>query len=546
MMSPNTSLATAPKDLLDRYDVVVIGSGAAGLTAAVRAAHDGACVLVLEKAGLLGGTSAAGGGVIWAPNNHLAAEAGFADSAPLGTAYVRAAAGHAMEEADIGWFVATAAEAVEFLDTHTRVQLVPLARPDYHMEWDGAAAGGRSLDNLPWADTDHPGLSGLLRPPSYFPLLSMIERDTLNGRAPDAELLRQRAENGVRTMGGALVGSLAASALDLGVTLVPNAPVTEMVRGSAGWNLVVDGRVEVGADAVVIASGGFEFNARLREAFLPLPVTPIGAPSNEGDGLELALAAGATVRDMTAVWGVPVITPPTAHYGGKPSGRMANVEMTLPGSITVNASGRRFVNEALNYHDVSRVFANIDPVTSKQQNNPAWLVFDTTYLEKYPVAGSTPGVRADWMESAATLEELARNTGIDAEALAQTVRRFNLDAAEGIDSEFGRGSSEQDRHLGDGSNLPNPCLAPLLRAPFYAVALHAGMLGTSGGLATNQDGQVMDRHGEPIDGLYAAGNVAASVFRNNYPGGGATLGSAVTRAYAAGRHLSAKRLGSAT
>ena len=542
MRTPNTIHTTAPEDLAGSYDVVVIGSGAAGLTAAVRAAHDGASVLVLEKAALLGGTSAAGGGVIWAPNNHLAAAVGYTDSAASGTAYVRAAAGHVMEEDDIEWFVRTAAEAVGFLDSHTRVRLVPLGRPDYHMEWDGAAAGGRSLDNLPWADDEHPGLSSLLRPPSYFPLLSMSERDTLNGRAPDPQMLRQRAATGVRTMGGALVGSLAASALDLGITLVPNAPVTELVRTDAGWVLVVDGTTEVVAGAVVIASGGFEFNARLREAFLPLPVTPIGAPSNEGDGLEMALAAGATVRDMTAVWGVPVITAPGTQYGGKPSGRMGNVEMTLPGSITVNAAGRRFVNEALNYHDVSRVFANIDPLTSTQQNNPAWLVFDSRFLEKYPIAGSTPGVPEPWMESAATLEELANSTGIDAPALAQTVRRFNLDAEQGIDSEFGRGSSAQDRHLGDQANLPNPCLAPLLLAPFYAVPLHAGMLGTSGGLATNQHGQVMDRHGEPIEGLYAAGNVAASVFRNNYPGGGATLGSAVTRAYAAGRHVAARRV----
>ena len=540
MNTPLASPATPITELEPGYDVVVIGSGAAGLTAAVRAAHAGANVLVLEKAALLGGTSSAGGGVIWAPNNHLAREAGFADSKAAGAAYLHAAAGHAVEQADIDWFVDTAAQAIEFLDGQTRVNLVPLARPDYHMEWDGAAHGGRSLDNLPFSGEGYPGLSAMLRPPTYFPLLSMIERDNLNGRAPDAGLLAKRAASGVRTMGGALVGSLAATALDLGVVLALEAPVTDMVRGDAGWRLTVDGSVAVRADAVVIASGGFEWNERLRRAFLPLPVTPIGAPSNEGDGLELGLAVGATVRDMTAVWGVPVITPPAQQYDSRPSGRMGNVEMTLPGSITVNASGRRFVNEALNYHDAARVFANIDPNTSHQANNPAWLVFDANYLEKYPVAGSTPGVPEEWMTSAESLEDLGRALGIDAAALAETVRIFNLDAEQGVDTGFGRGGSEQDRHLGDASNLPNPCLAPLARAPFYAVPLHAGVLGTSGGLATNHDGQVMDRHGKPIEGLYAAGNVAASVFRNNYPGGGATLGSAVTRAFAAGRHIAAE------
>ena len=197
--------------------------------------------------------------------------------------------------------------------------------------------------------------------------------------------------------------------------------------------------------------------------------------------------------------------------------------MTLPGSITVNSSGCRFVNEALNYHDVSRVFANIDLHTSRQQNNPAWLVFDTNFLEKYPVAGSTPGVAEEWMNASPTWEELGRKTGINAAALQDTVRVFNADAEAGVDTRYGRGTSEQDRHLGDQANLPNPCLAPLLRAPYYAVRLHAGVLGTSGGLATDHHGSVLDRRGEPIEGLYAAGNVAAGVFRNT-PGGGATLG----------------------
>ena len=526
-----------PADLDSSYDVVVVGSGAAGLTAAVRAAHDGLKIAVIEKAALLGGTTSAGGGVIWAPDNHLGKAAGFADSAQAGEQYLQAAAGHVVDAEDIAWYVRTASEAVAFLDGHTRVQLVALGRPDYHMEWPGAAHGGRSLDNAPFAAADYPGLADLLRPATYFPLLSMIERDNLNGRAPDPQLLAERAATGVRTMGGALAGSLAASALDLGVALAVNAPLRALERDTAGWHLVVGERTRISAKAVVMASGGFEFNEQLRRAFLPLDVTPIGAPSNEGDGLELALGAGAAVSDMTAVWGVPVITAAGAAYDGRPTGRMGNVEMTLPGSITVNSAGRRFVNEALNYHDVSRVFANIDPHTGRAQNNPAWLVFDARYLSRYPVAGSTVGEAAGWMLQDPTLAGLARQAGIDPEALAQTVARFNADAITGVDSEFGRGSTEQDRHLGDAGNLPNPCLAALETGPYYAVPLHAGMLGTSGGLLTNQHGQVLDFRRQPLPGLYAAGNVSASVFRNNYPGGGATLGSGVTRAFAVGRHL---------
>ncbi|HEV8177743.1 MAG TPA: FAD-binding protein, partial [Gemmatimonadales bacterium] len=261
-------------------------------------------------------------------------------------------------------------------------------------------------------------------------------------------------------------------------------------------------------------------------------------PSNEGDGLELGLKAGAGVADMTAVWGVPVISTPAHQYDGVQSGRMGNVEMTLPGSIAVNAAGKRFVNEALNYHDAARLFASIDPHTRGQQNNPAWLVFDSTYMSKYPVAGSTPGTPASWMTQAETIEELARKIEIDPARLKQTVTRFNEDAATGVDTEFHRGSTPQDRFLGDAGVAPNPCLAPLATGPFYAVPISAGTLGTSGGLDTNFNGQVLDRHRQPIPRLYAAGNVSAGVFRNNYPGGGATLGSAITRAFAVGEHLS--------
>lgn len=535
-MSHKASFVTV-NHLEDSYDVVVMGSGASGLTAAVRAAQAGLRVVVVEKADKLGGTSAAGGGVIWAPANHLAATAGYQDSVQDGVEYLTAAAGDIMSDDDIAWYVRTSGAAIKFLDEHTRVKLSPLSRPDYHMEWPGAAAGGRSLDNAAFRANDYPDIADVMRQPTYFPLLTMVERDDLNGRAPDPRLLSDRTAQGVRTMGGALVGSLTASALDAGVHIALAAPVTHLERGTDGWKATVGQTKTITATAVVIASGGFDYNERLRETFLPLDVTPIGAPSNEGDGLELGMAAGASLRDMNALWGVPIINAAGQTYDGKPTGRMGNVEMTLPGSITVNTAGRRFVNEALNYHDAARVFVNVDPHTGKAQNNPAWLVFDQTFMSKYPVAGSTPGQAPEWMVQAESLDALAAQVGIDAEQLVATVDTFNDDARRGVDTAFGRGESEQDRHLGDASVEPNPCLAPLETGPYYAVPLLAGTLGTSGGLATNHDGQVLDRNQQPIQGLYAAGNVSGGVFRNAYPGGGATLGSGVTRAYAAGSHL---------
>lgn len=522
------------------YDVVVAGSGAAGLVAAVRAADAGLRVLVAEKAALLGGTTAAGGGVMWAPNNHLARQAGYRDSHEDGVAYLTEAAGHVLTGAEVEWYVSMVPRAVAYLDAETRLSLTPIARPDYHMEWRGAADGGRGLDNDAFDPSEFPGLAETIRPSSYFPLLTMTERDQLNGRAADPELLARRAATGVRTMGGALVGSLLASALDRGVEIAVTAPVDDLVRDRDKWTVTLGGAAAgktISAAAVVLASGGFEWNPRLRRTFLPFPVTPISAPSNEGDGLELGLKAGAAVADMTAIWGVPVISEAAHEYDGVQSGRMGNVEMTLPGSITVNAAGKRFVNEALNYHDACRVFASVDPMTGRQQNNPAWLVFDAAYLAKYPVAGSAAGSPADWMTAADSLEELGGLVGIDPAGLAATVTRFNADAAAGVDTEFHRGATPQDRFLGDAANTPNPCLAPLTTAPFYAVRISAGVLGTSGGLDTDFNGRVLDRHRQPIPGLYAAGNVSAGVFRNNYPGGGATLGSAITRAFAVGEHL---------
>lgn len=532
-MSAATGLAVGVEALPGEIDVLVLGSGASGLVAALRAADAGASVCVAERAALLGGTTCAGGGVIWAPATDLAAQAGYADSAEDGRRYLTAASGHVMADEDIAWYVETAAAAVDYLVGSTRVRLTPLARPDYRAEWPGAATGGRSLDNADFDPACHDGLAESLRPSSYFPLLTMAERDALNGRSPDADLLAERRERGVRTMGGALTGSLVASALDRGIHVVREARASGLDRDGGDW-IVAFGDRRVRARAVVVATGGFEWNERLRDAFLPFPVTPISAPSNEGDGLEMGMRAGAALADMTSIWGVPVLTPPDQVYDGAPSGRMGNVEMTLPGSIVVNAAGERFVNEALAYHDTCRMFGDTDPSTGRLRNLPAWLVFDADFAARYPVGGSPAGSPPDWAVSADTIEGLAEAVGIDPRGLVATLTAFNADALRGRDTRFGRGDTAQDRFLGDATHEPNPCIAPLLAPPFSAVPLHPGVLGTAGGLRTDRDGRVLDGRGVPLDGLYAAGNVSAGVFRNTYPGGGATLGSAVARAYAAG------------
>ncbi|GAA3756591.1 FAD-dependent oxidoreductase [Microbacterium kribbense] len=519
--------------LPETVDVLVLGSGVAGLVAALRAADAGARVCVAEKAALLGGTTSAGGGVMWAPATELSRSRGFQDSPADGAEYLSAAAGHVMSEHAIDWYIRTARAAVTYLTTRTRVRLTPLARPDYRGEWPGAAQGGRSLDNDAFDPSDFPGLADLLRPSSYFPPLTMAERDGLNGRAPAPEVLATRRKRGVRTMGGALVGALAASALDRGIHITTEARATGLTRSGDHWQVAFRDTM-LRARSVVLATGGFEWSPALTDAFLPFSITAISAPSNEGDGLRMGLSTGAAVADMTAIWGVPVIVPPSQTYDGRPSGRMGNVEMTLPGSIVVNSSGERFVNEALSYQDTSRMFGDTDPRTGRPRNIPAWLVFDHAYARRYPIAGSDTGAAPGWARTAETVESLAAACRIDAAGLPATITEFNQDAVRGHDSRFGRGDSPQDRFLGDATHLPNPCLAPLAEPPYSAIPLHPGVLGTSGGLRTDDDGRVLDWTGSPIAGLYAAGNVAASVFRNNYPGGGATIGSAVTRAFVAG------------
>jgi 3-oxosteroid 1-dehydrogenase len=517
-------------------DVAVVGSGAAGLVAACRAADGGQSVVVLEKADLLGGTSAVSGGVMWMPNHHLMGD-DYPDSAQAALDYLTAATGGKIPPETLCWYIDTAGEAVRWLDGNTRVRLAALPRPDYHTDWPGAARG-RGLDNLPFDGTEFPGLTARIRPPTYFPSITMTERDAMAATGIDAGLVARRNAEGTRTMGGALIAALTASAEERGIRIETGFGVDDLRRGDGGWVLTSDAGT-VTARAVVLSSGGFEWNPRLQEAFLPNPVTPISAPSNTGDGLELGLAVGGAVTAMRAVWGVPVLQDPAHLYDGQPSGRMANVELTLPGSIMVNTAGRRFVNEAVNYHDLNKVFRAVDPNSGDYANIPAWLVVDSGYVAWYSIGGTAVGRVPSWAVSAATVEELADACGIDPHALSATVTEFNKFAADGHDPLFGRGASAADRYLGD-ARQPHPCLGALADGPFHAIPIRPGTLGTCGGLVTDHDGRVLDRRGRPVGDLFAAGNVTAAVFGDAYPGGGATLGSAITRAYAVGRALAEK------
>jgi 3-oxosteroid 1-dehydrogenase len=525
-------------------DVAVVGSGGGGLVAALRAADLGLDTVLLERSDVIGGTTAVSGGVLWAPNHDLMEALGVEDSAEAGAEYLRAATKGGMSEESIAWFVDAAPKAVRYLHDETRCELVGVPRPDYHSSLPGASRG-RGVESTPLDVRAHEGLEELLRTPTYFPPMTIIERDEWQGGQPDFDLLKERAEKGVRTLGGALVGRLILSLQDRGVRIYTDA----RARRLAGDDDGVDG-VEVETDAgrfhvtarrgVVLASGGFEWSEELQKAYLPAPVAPTSPPHNEGDGLKMGLRMGAAVKNMSRVWGVPVIQDPEHIYDDAQSGRVANVELTLPGAIAVNRHGERFVNEATNYHDLAKVFTDVDPADGTLKNQPAWMVFDARYRRSYPLAGHPPGDSApEWVATAPSLAELAEAVGIDPEGLEKTVVAFNAPASEGVDPQFGRGEKAQDRHLADKNWGPNPSLAPLTEAPYYAVPIRSGTLGTAGGLSTDDLGRVLGEGGTAIPGLFAAGNVTANLYGDAYPGAGATITAAVVRGYAIGDALAA-------
>ena len=525
-------------------DVAVVGSGGGGLVAALRAADLGLDVVLLERSDVIGGTTAVSGGVLWAPNHDLMEALGVEDSAEQGAEYLRHATKGGMTEESIAWFVDAAPKAVRYLHEETRVELVGVPRPDYHSSLPGASRG-RGVESTPLDVRAHEGLEELLRTPTYFPPMTIIERDEWQGGQPDVDLLKERAEKGVRTLGGALVGRLILSVQDRGVRIFTDARARRLQgddAGVAGLEVETEAgtfRVEA-RRAVVLASGGFEWNEELQKAFLPAPVAPTSPPHNEGDGLKMGLRMGAAVKNMSRVWGVPVIQDPEHIYDDRQSGRVANVELTLPGAIAVNRHGERFINEALNYHDLAKIFTDVDPVDGSLRNQPAWMIFDARYRRSYPLAGHPPAESApDWVTTAPTLAELAEAVGIDPEALEKTVAAFNAPASEGVDPLFHRGEKDQDRHLADKNWGPNPSLAPLTEAPYYAVPIRSGTLGTAGGLSTDDLGRVLDEDGAPIPGLFAAGNVTANVYGDAYPGAGATITAAVVRGYAIGDALAA-------
>jgi succinate dehydrogenase/fumarate reductase flavoprotein subunit len=536
----------------EAFDVVVLGSGAAGLTAAVSAAAEGGQVAVFEKADLLGGTTALSGGTLWIPNNQLAHEAGIADSRERGLEYL-ASLSHGMILPDLAEaLVDGGPQLVDFIEQHTdlRFQLVR-GYPDYHPERPGGmSAGGRSIEV---------GLFSFTGLEEWEDRIAGDIRRLLIGEMPlgggtgvlPPDVLAEREEARLEGLGRALVGGLLQACLRRGSRVAARSRgVRLLTEGGAvaGIEIETPDRVRfVRTRAVVLATGGFEYDPALVRDFLRGPLTrPIGAPSNTGDGLRMAMRVGAQLGNMREAWWAPVVSFPGLRRDGAPNGLLTSRERALPGSIMVNGLGRRFANEAANYNAFGGAYHQLDASRFEYPNLPSYLIFDQSVVDGFGVFGGPAGGGVpDWVTRADTLGELASKLAIPAAELRATVQRFNKNARTGADPDFGRGDSAYDRFPG-GRVLdpasPSSTLGPVAAAPFYGVVVESSALGTKGGPRTDREGRVLDVDGAVIPGLYAAGNVMASPAGMVYGGAGATLAIASVWGFYAGRAAVRDRL----
>lgn len=542
------------------YDVVVVGSGAAGMTAALAAAHNGLSVVLLEKAAHYGGSTARSGGGVWIPGNKALKASGRPDDREDARTYLHSIIGDVVPAEKIDTYLDRGAEAFDFVLDHTPLKMkwVP-GYSDYYPEAPGGLGQGRSCEPTPFNGKVLGAELANLEPPYAKAPLNVVVmqadfvRLNLIKRHPKGMMRALRV--GARTylakftgkhllgMGQAIIAAMRKGLLDAGVPVLLNTPLTELVVTDGritGVKATVDGEsvTFTARYGVVLGSGGFEHNADMRAKYQRQPITTewtTGAAANTGDGIVAGMAVGATVGFMEDAWWGPTI-----FKGGKPWFALA--ERNLPGTIMVNDRGERFGNESAPYVEAVHTMygGKYGQGAGPGENIPAWLVFDQRYRNRYIFAGLQPGQRfpSRWLENdnivkADTIEELAERIGVPAESLSATVTRFNGFAAAGKDEDFGRGNSHYDRYYGDPTVKPNPCLAEISQGPFYAAKMVPGDLGTKGGLVTDTAGRVLREDDSVIEGLYAAGNSSAPVMGHTYAGPGATIGPAITFAYLA-------------
>ena len=557
-------------------DVLVIGSGNGALTAALCAYELGVKdVLVIEKSDKYGGTSATSGGGVWIPCNRYALEAGAQDSFEEARDYLqRTIPPDAVPPEMLDTYLREGPKMIGFLHERTRVRYQTLAHyPDYWSFLPGAKSGHRSMEPEPvyrnvlgaegprLRDTHHmmwmfdriaftqvEAQVLMVQMPGWRSTISRMLWEYLS----DVPWVLTHRRSRRLACGAAGIARLRWSMQDRNMPLWLNSPMQNLLTDDSGRvvgaTVLRDGRRIVirARRGVVLAAGGFEHNQAMRERYLPQPTSTqwsAAAGTNTGDAIRAALDIGAATRLMSGGFWCSSIKAPD-----DPVPRLAIMEKSYPGSCVVNRRGRRIANESQNYITYQlELFAkhsDADPQV------PAWMVFDARFRRSYFVGPlSTARFRPDWMlprsyfssgflSKAGTIRELAGMAGIDPDGLGRTVAAMNDYARTGEDLEFRRGEAEYDRYYADPSIKPNPCLAPIVEPPFYAIRIEPGDFGTQGGLATDTDARVLGSWGEPIPGLYAVGNCAAAVLPT-YPGPGSTLGPAMTFAWQAARHIAA-------
>ena len=549
-------------------DFLVAGAGPGGMTAALVAALEGLDVLVCEKSQQVGGTGATSAGTLWIPGNSQNREAGFADRADDAAAYLDALIGDEGADSRRAVYLREGPKVIDDLVARSELSFVACGRhPDYRSNLPGAAVEGRAIIPETFDGRKLGADFARIRPPipEYLLFGGMMvgkaDLASLLGRyrsvanfARSAALVlryladRLRFARGTRlTMGNALVGRLYYSLRQNGVSIEFGAALNEIVErdgGAAGAAFeTAHGGLRVRARrGVVLATGGMAHDEALRKAFMPAaePKYSLAVAENTGDGLAAGERFGGRVesRGEGGLW-TPVSRNPRKGGG---TGLYPHIlfDRAKPGLIAVNRAGRRFVNEAVSYHDFVEAMFRADEIAP---SIPAWLICDAGFVRKYGLGDIYPGTadlsrhaRAGYVTLGGSAAELADGIGVDAEGLADSIERHNRFAEAGADADFGKGDTELNRFNGDPENRLNPCLASIAGRPLVAMAVWPADLASSAGLAATADGQVLGTDDAPIPGLYACGNDMASIMAGTYPGPGTTLGPAMVFGYRAAMH----------
>lgn len=567
-------MSSSTKDTDTQYDVIVVGSGGAGCMAALRASEFGLKVLLLEKGAQFGGTSITSGGVIWIPNHGFGVNE---DSEEESMLYLKSVCDPAARDDKLRAFVRHGRDMVNYLHK-VGITFNYMPWPDYFSEYPGARADrslvfpkydGRKLGK--WLHAMRPAFTRYKMFNRYS--MDFEEANTISTQSPgwikafatvvgrywlDVGTRRQTKRDAVMTLGGAMIAPFAERLVARGVDIRMDNDVREFV--------VEDGRVTgvvsewfgtrttyQARHGVVVCSGGFDWNQKLREKFLrhpgdlKLPSSPQNM--NTGTLLEAGVEIGAATEFTETAWMTPIMTLPIPSASNHFENHHATFDVGRPYSVCVNRNGDRFTNESQGYDRFGN--AMLEDAEKTGANAPCWLVFDAVFRHKFTAGGILPSqiqpdrsIPPEWwghyIWKADTIGELATKIGLEPAKLERVVSNMNEYARIGKDPEFGRGDSPYDRNFGDPKCAPNPNLGPIRKAPFYAIPVNLGELGTKGGLKTDVNGQVVDTSDKPIAGLYAAGNASGSPFGNCYPGAGGTIGPAMAFAYAAVNDMAEK------